>query len=48
MKLLNGLLELLFPRKCVFCCKLLAKGEIDCCAACRKIETYQGNCKKLP
>ena len=48
MKLINWMLELLFPRKCVFCCKLLTKEEVECCTDCRKLEGYQGKCRKLP
>ena len=32
---LNGLMELLFPRKCVLCGKLLEKDETDLCRDCR-------------
>lgn len=35
MKLFEYLLELLFPRKCILCGKLLEKGELDLCRECR-------------
>ncbi len=36
MGLYHWLLELLFPRKCVLCRKLLKKEELDLCGTCRK------------
>ena len=35
MKLIHGLLQLLFPEKCILCGKVLAKGEFDLCRHCR-------------
>ena len=36
MSFLSAVLELLFPRKCVFCRRLLQKGEEGVCVACAK------------
>lgn len=36
MKLIDWLLDLLFPPKCVFCRKLLDSRETDLCARCRQ------------
>ena len=33
--MLRRLLELLYPAKCVFCTKLLARDGTDLCASCR-------------
>ena len=33
--MLERLLELLYPRKCVFCTRLLTREETDLCAECR-------------
>ncbi len=35
MILVNRILELLFPRKCVLCSRLLARDETDLCGSCR-------------
>ncbi len=35
MRLLDQALELLFPRKCVLCQRLLERGELDLCRRCR-------------
>ena len=35
MKLWEYALDLLFPRKCILCGKLLEKGELDLCRECR-------------
>ena len=35
MKLFYWLMNLLFPRKCVLCRKLLSKEETDLCGKCR-------------
>ena len=35
MKLVHHIMELLFPRKCVLCRKLLKKEETDLCGICR-------------
>ena len=35
MGLLQGLLHLLFPEKCVLCGRILEKGHMDLCPACR-------------
>ena len=34
MGLLSGILDLLFPPKCIFCRRLLQKGETGICSAC--------------
>lgn len=31
----NGFLDLLYPRKCVLCTKLLSRNEVDLCRDCR-------------
>lgn len=36
MRLWDGLLDLLYPPKCVFCRGLLQREETEVCAACRK------------
>lgn len=36
MRAVQGLLELLFPRKCVFCGRLLDREETDLCRGCRR------------
>ena len=40
MKILDWVLDLLFPRKCVLCGKLLQKDETDFCRSCR-VETEE-------
>ena len=35
MRLYHSLMELLFPSKCILCRRLLRKGELDLCEACR-------------
>lgn len=35
MKLIHWILDLLFPRKCALCRKLLSDGETDYCRSCR-------------
>ena len=35
MRLFSGLLNLLFPPKCILCGKLLEKEELDLCRSCR-------------
>ena len=35
MKLVDLILEFLFPSKCVLCAKILNKGELDLCRSCR-------------
>lgn len=40
MRLLYGLLDLLFPRKCVLCRKILTGDETDFCTDCRKDAPY--------
>ena len=41
MKKRNALMELLFPRKCLLCRKLLKNAEADLCGSCRKdMEAY--------
>ena len=34
MGFLSSVLDLLFPPKCVFCRKILSKGDLGCCASC--------------
>ena len=36
MNLWTGVLDLLFPPKCVFCGQLLPDGEREVCSACRR------------
>lgn len=36
MRILSGILDLLFPPKCTFCRKILKDGESEICAACEK------------
>ena len=43
MGFFSGLLDLLFPPKCVFCRRLLQKGENGMCAACAKDIPYTPN-----
>ncbi len=38
--MLDRLLELLYPRKCVFCTKLLSREETDLCTQCRRSLPY--------
>lgn len=40
MRLLYGLLDLLFPRKCALCRKILTGDETDFCTDCRKDAPY--------
>ncbi len=43
-KLISGLLDILFPPRCVFCHKLLPAGEREICAACpQKLPWTEGN-----
>ena len=45
----DRLLELIYPRKCVFCTRLLAREETDLCAGCRANLPYcQGKAKRIP
>ena len=44
MNLLEPLLELLFPRKCLLCGRILEKNETDLCGHCR---THQPLCPML-
>ena len=49
MKLVNWLLELLFPPKCLLCRRVLADEELDLCHDCRTSESECTNYqKKLP
>ena len=41
--LLTGVLDLLFPRRCVFCRRFLEKGESDICARCETELPYTSN-----
>lgn len=36
MSILSGLMDLIFPPKCMFCKKVLPAGTQGCCAACAK------------
>jgi len=45
MKLYYYLMELLFPRKCILCRKLLEKEELDLCRDCRLEVPRYGNRK---
>lgn len=49
MKLTEGILQLLFPEKCVLCRAVLKRDELDLCHSCR-IHTpeFSANRKKLP
>lgn len=40
MRILSGILDLLFPQKCTFCRKLLQKGEVGMCKACEAALPY--------
>ena len=40
MRLLYWLLDLIFPRKCALCGKLLRKDETDYCHGCRTNSPY--------
>ncbi len=43
------LLAMLYPAKCVFCCRLLSKEETDICASCRRRLPYlEGSLRRLP
>ena len=44
--MISRLLELIYPRKCVFCTKLLARDETDLCASCRTKLPYCGSGQK--
>ncbi len=47
--MLRRLIELLYPAKCVFCTRLLAKEETDLCTSCRKILPYcEGKARRIP
>lgn len=48
MKLLSAALDLLYPPKCVFCQRLLRRGETELCACCRPAlpKTAPGQCFK--
>ena len=47
MKLFSTLLDLFFPRKCVFCGKILQKNEDDRCEICTESLPYTGFDEKL-
>ena len=48
MRLYHYIMELLFPRKCVLCGKLLKKEELDLCRDCRmEAPVYSGGKSKL-
>lgn len=40
MRILSGILDLLFPRKCTFCRRLLRKGEVGMCKTCESALPY--------
>lgn len=47
MTVIKGILELLFPPKCILCGAILEKGELDLCKACRiDAPEYPGEKKK--
>ena len=49
MRAAEFLLELLFPRKCILCGKILHREETDLCTACRReTERYAPAGRKLP
>lgn len=49
MKLTDGILQLLFPEKCVLCRKVLKKDELDLCHSCRTdVPEFRTSRKKLP
>ena len=41
--MIRWLLMLIYPPKCVFCCRILEKQETDICSACRKELPYAEN-----
>ncbi len=48
MKCLQGLWELLFPRKCVLCRRILQREELDLCHACRMDQPEYTGKNKFP
>ncbi len=46
MKLYHLLMQLLFPKKCVLCGKLLKNGELDLCRECRIHQPQYPNIKR--
>ncbi len=47
MRLLDWLLDLIYPPKCVFCGRLLHSGETDLCGKCRhSLPTFDGSVKR--
>ena len=47
MRLLDWLLDLIYPPKCVFCGRLLYGGEIDLCGKCRhSLPDFDGSVKR--
>lgn len=48
MGILTGLLDLLYPPRCVFCRKLLKKGEHSVCGKCREELPYTRNGGEQP
>ena len=49
MRAAQALLELLFPRKCILCGKLLHRADTDLCRSCRtKTDDYRRYGRKLP
>ena len=49
MKLTDGILQLLFPEKCVLCRRVLKKNELDLCHSCRVHgPEFPASHKKLP
>lgn len=49
MRILEGLLDLLYPPKCVFCRKLLRREETEICSRCRmELPVYTGHLEPGP
>lgn len=47
--MLQRLIELLYPAKCVFCTRLLGKEETDICTSCRKALPWcEGKVRRIP
>lgn len=49
MNVLHRFLDLVFPRKCVLCCRLLRQEETDLCSPCRReAPVFTGRTKAIP
>lgn len=49
MKIIDLVLDWLFPRKCILCTSLLTPDQTDLCSRCRKEESpYPDNTKTIP